>query len=97
MDSSQIFEPVFRSIPKIPRATGDSACAAIPGRIFPRTLPGASAGGWRRVVLSLLEHLDLCRAPRIISAECLVGDTQYKPVGNTTIPGDAGVFTDLAV
>jgi hypothetical protein len=91
MDSSQIFEPAFRSVPK-------PSGPAKPQGMSPPTPSGEVPGAVGRMVLTLLERLDICRSPRIVSAQCLVGETQDRTASAVAgIMGDAGILTDLAV
>jgi hypothetical protein len=65
------------------------------------TFSGEGSGAFGRMFLSVLERLDICRSPRIVSAQCLLGETTDIPASVVAaaagIRGDAGILTDLAV
>jgi hypothetical protein len=97
MDSSQIFGPAPGGIPQRPGAADAASGAAVQGQIFPRALARTAAGTAGRLFFVLLERLDICRAPRIVSAECLAGETRYIPADAAPRMDEAGILTDLAV
>lgn len=93
MDSSQIFEPIPRGLPNRPGGAG----AAVQARIFPGPSARTGADSAGRFLFALLERLAICRAPRILSVECLAGETRYIPADAAPRMDEAGILTDLAV
>lgn len=62
METTHVLEPAFRIVPE----------ALVSGQNRPRKtggIPAAQIAGG--ILISLLERLHLCHAPRIVNAECL--------------------------
>lgn len=90
MDNRQIFAQAPRGLSK---RRGNAGEARVSSKPLART--GANSAG--RFFFALLERLAICSVPRILSAECLAGETRYSQADVVPRMDEAGILTDLAV